>query len=204
MKTADININPTPNDTHNINNTPAHTEVWKPIKGYEKYYEVSNYGRVRSLRTKTRIKDKTHRILKFKHDTHGYRRVNIYKNGKAKSALVHRMVAEAFIPNPHDLPHVGHDDDCKINNHISNLYWTDSKENNHHNGKMDKFQETHKRKMPQIIKKLSQPVLGTNIETGEIIIFPSMREAQRNGFCKVSQCCSGQRKTCGGYTWQKI
>ena len=110
-------------------------EEWRPCVGYEGLYEVSNQGRVRSLRKDTRIIDKENRIMKQKLDGHGYYRVNLNKDKRMKAYLVSRLVAEAFIPNPLGLPQVGHNDDNKTNNHASNLYWTNSKENNHHNGK---------------------------------------------------------------------
>ena len=180
-------------------------EIWKAVVGYEGLYEVSNYGRVRSLIKKTRIRNKDG-LMKFKYDTQGYYRVNLTKNGKPKTELVSRIVAKAFIPNPDNLPQVGHEDDNRNNNSVSNLYWTDALENNHHNGKMARFQKKHNKKIGEISKTLSIPVIGTNIETGEEIRFDSMQEAQRNGFIngKISQCCNGIRKTHKGYTWRKV
>ena len=185
--------------------TTYDNEEWRPVVGYEGLYEVSNYGRVKTKYTKTRIKDTKNKIMRQKHDNHGYFRVNLAKDGKQKALLISRLVAMAFIPNPNNLPHVGHDDDNKENNHVSNLYWTDPAENNSHNGKRERLVEKRKAKMPQIIEKLSTPVIGTNIETGEEIRFPSMQEAQRNGFKsgKISMCCAGKRATHKGYRWRK-
>lgn len=179
-------------------------EVWLPVVGYEGLYEVSNYGRVRSLARKTRIRNKDG-LMKFKYDTHGYYRVNLTKNKTQKSLLVSRLVAEAFIPNIDNLPQVGHEDDNKNNNSVFNLYWTNAKENNYHNGKMKRLQKSHNKKIKQIADSLSIPVIGVNIVTGEIIQFDSMQEAGRNGFksAKISMCCSGKRKSHKGYTWRK-
>ena len=178
---------------------------WKPVVGYEGLYEVSNYGRVKSKYTSTRITDTKNKIMKQKYDTRGYFRVNLTKNGKQKNLLVSRLVAMAFVPNPKNLPMVGHDDDNKENNHVSNLYWTDAAENTAHNGLRERFFEKRRAKMPQIIEKLSEPVIGTNVETGEEIRFKSMQEAQRNGFQsgKISMCCAGKRETHKGYRWRK-
>lgn len=153
-------------------------EIWREIPGYEGLYEVSNTGRIRSLRPKTRIADKEGGIMRQKYDIKGYLRVNLHKEGKCRAELVSRKVAEAFIPNPNNYPEVGHDDDCKTNNAVENLYWTTR----------------------------SIPVVGTNIKTGEEIAFSSMQEASRNGFDsgKVSECCSGKRGSHHGYTWRKL
>ena len=137
-------------------------EVWKPVVGYEGIYEVSNYGRVHSLVKNTRIRNKDG-LMKFKYDNHGYYRVNLTKNKKQKAELVSRLVAKAFIPNPDNLPHVGHEDDNRNNNSVSNLYWTDAIENNHHNGKMKRFHKKHKEKIKDIAKTLSISVVGVNI-----------------------------------------
>lgn len=180
-------------------------EEWRPVVGYEELYEVSNLGRVRSLREKTRIFDKENKIMRFKDDHHGYDRVNLNKDHKAKAALVSRLVAEAFIENPNNLPQVGHMDDVKKNNHVSNLYWTDSKENNHHNGKMERFQDKHNEKIGQIADALSKAVISTNILTGEEQMYKSMQEASRktgSNSGKISLCCNGKRSHHNGYCWR--
>lgn len=181
-------------------------ETWKPVKGYEELYEVSDIGRVRSKRANTRIADKTNRIMKLKIDSNGYFRVNLYKDKKMKAYLVSRMVAEAFIPNPNNLPQVGHANDDQTNNTVKNLYWTDSKENNHHNGKMKKFQEMHNKKIRLIAEKLSIKVVGTNIKTGEKHFFNSMQETEKYGFvpAKVSMCVNGKNMSHKGYKWERI
>lgn len=180
-------------------------EIWRPIAGYEGLYEVSNCGRIKSLRPNTKIKNKDG-LMRFKYDTHGYYRVNLTKNKEQRSFLVSRLVAIAFIPNEKGLPHVGHEDDNRNNNSVANLYWTDAKENNNHNGKMELFQKKHVEKIEQIKNAISCPVRAINENTGEVLEFESMQEAQRNGFsCShISQCCNGKRKNHGGYKWEKI
>ena len=180
------------------------SEEWRPVVGYEGLYEVSNAGRVRSLRKKTRIKDKESNVMRQKFDNRGYLRVNIY-NGKCKAELISRMVAKAFIPNPNNLPQVGHMDDNKLNNHVSNLYWTDSRENNHHNGKMDRLHAMHKAKISQIAQKLSMPVIGISIADGTEIRYESMQQAARHGFesGRISMCVNGKRNSHRGYKWRK-
>jgi hypothetical protein len=184
----------------------ASGEEWRKVVGYENEYEVSNWGKVRSLYPKTRVGDKENKTLKQKSDNKGYYRVNLYKGGEfKKSALVSRLVAMAFIPNPLDLPQVGHKDDNNKNNNVSNLYWTDSKENNNHNGKMDRFQKLHREKIDIIARKLSVAVVGTSVETGEKIFFSSMQEAKRAGFDsgKISMCVNGKRNSHKKYKWER-
>lgn len=182
-------------------------EIWREIPGYEGLYEVSNTGRIRSLRPKTRIADKEGGIMRQKYDTKGYLRVNLHKEGKCRAELVRRKVAEAFIPNPNNYPEVGHDDDCKTNNAVENLYWTTRQENLTHNGLNLRVRDKRSGDgIKRVIEALSIPVVGTNIKTGEEITFSSMQEASRNGFDsgKVSECCSGKRGSHHGYTWRKL
>ena len=101
-------------------------EQWKPIKGYEGKYDVSNFGRVRSYYKGLHIK--TQRI-----NNCGYCYVKLYVKGKRqKMARVHRLVAEAFIPNPDNLSDVNHKDMNKTNNHVSNLEWSSHRGNVKH------------------------------------------------------------------------
>lgn len=182
-------------------------EEWKDVVGYEGLYEVSDMGRIRSKRKNTRIKDKENRIMKQKFDDKGYLRINLTRDKKQKSLLVSRIVAEAFVKNPfpEKLKVVGHENDIKTQNMACNLYWTDARENNFHNGKMDRLHKIHNEKIKQIARKLSTPVIGTSNNDGIEIKFQSMQEAERSGFSqsKISGCCAGKRKTHKGYTWRK-
>lgn len=95
-------------------------DVWAKIKGFEGY-EVSNTGYVRNAGTGE--------ILKATLNTWGYPSVTLCVEGRRKNMTVHRLVAQAFIPNPHSLPEVNHRDECKTNNSVSNLEWTTKKAN---------------------------------------------------------------------------
>ena len=87
-------------------------EIWKDIQNYEGSYQVSNYGRVKSLsRVDSRGNKRNEKILKLDKDRQGYKNVYLCKNGKRKFYQVHRLVANAFIPNPNNYPHVNHKDE---------------------------------------------------------------------------------------------
>lgn len=181
------------------------TEIWKPIKGYEGYYQVSNLGNVRSLdRIVTYSNNKIYlyksRIRKPYKDRGGYLTCDLRKNSKGKNAKVHRLVAEAFIPNPNNLPQVNHRDEDKTNNHVENLEWCDGKYNVNYGTAIQRSAEKRLNS-----PKLSKPVLQLDLETNQIIAeYPSARGAERqlniyNG--GISYCCRGERKTAGGFKW---
>lgn len=105
-------------------------EIWKDVVGYEGLYKVSNLGRVYSLprpSAKGGIKKQT--------DMNGYLRTILSKNGKKFNAGVHRLVAEAFIPNPENKPTVNHEDGNKHNNKVTNLAWATDVEQLQHSFK---------------------------------------------------------------------
>lgn len=95
-------------------------EIWKPVVGYEGLYEVSNFGRVKSLNC---YNYKEPRIMKLGKRPDGYLSVGLSKNNTQKTKTVHRLVAEAFIPNPNNLEMVNHRDEDRTNNHVENLEW---------------------------------------------------------------------------------
>lgn len=110
-------------------------EEWRSISGYEGLYEVSSFGRVRSLDRYVKGKSESYRLYKGKvlspgKDKGDYLFVILCCNGKVYRKCVHRLVAEAFIPNPDNLPEVNHKDEVKTNNSVDNLEWCDRKYNN--------------------------------------------------------------------------
>ena len=118
--------------------SPA-VEVWRPVVGWEGLYEVSSHGRVRSLDRMVEqpiangviiTRPYYGRVLSQKIDRRGYCVVNLSRNGKFTGCRVHRLVAEAFIPNPDNLPLINHKDECKTNNHIENIEWCTTLYNN--------------------------------------------------------------------------
>ena len=162
-------------------------EEWKDIAGYEGKYQVSNLGRVKSF-----YKNKYGKIRKLKTDKYGYKRINLSKDGKGKTYLVHRLVAEVFIPNPNNYPEVNHIDEDKTNNCIDNLEWCDSKYNNNYGTKSEKARKQMKGKEYPKSKKVKC------ITTGEI--FESTRDIERKyniPHSSISNCCKGKRKSAG-------
>lgn len=111
--------------------TNCSEEIWKPIEGYEGLYEVSNTGKVKSLekyvKNKSKLQFRPERVLKPGGDN--YYIVALCKDGKVSGKAVHRLVAQAFIPNPENKPNIDHIDANPKNNHVSNLRWVTQSEN---------------------------------------------------------------------------
>src|SRR5205085_3477553 len=101
-------------------------EVWKDIKGYEGFYQVSNKGRIKGLERYRERKDGIlmkvkENILKISTNSNGYFKVDLTKGNKRRTLLVHRLVAATFIPNRENKPEVNHKDGNKNNNEVTNL-----------------------------------------------------------------------------------
>ena len=158
-------------------------EYWKPVVGYEGHYQVSNFGRVKSIKFGKEI------ILK-QHIRRGYYSVVLSKNGILKRYSVHRLVAEAFIDNTDNLPQVNHKDENKLNNSVDNLEWCDSEYNNNYGTRNKRVSE----KMTN--GKLSKPVLQYDLEGNLIREWASACECGRNGFDTgaVNACCNNKYK----------
>lgn len=133
-------------------------EIWKPIKGYEDRYQVSNFGRVRSkdmvlpcvvngIET-TRVR---RGVIRKSHIGHtGYHYILLRGGDKAKNCRVHRLVAEAFVPNPDNLPEVNHKDENKSNNRADNLEWCSSSYNHCYGTTIERAAAKIRRKVLQI------------------------------------------------------
>ena len=130
-------------------------EVWKDVKGYEGYYQVSNLGNIKSLEriiensgTHTGYYKIKERILKPRENKNrnGYYELSLRKDGKEKRFKVHRLVACAFIENPYNKPEVNHIDGNKSNNCVFNLEWATSKENKKHAWNIGLNNSNHKKR----------------------------------------------------------
>ena len=166
-------------------------EEWLNIYGYPEY-KVSNTGKVKSLKY-----GKEH-ILKPRNNKKSYKQVILYSNGKIKPILVHRLVAEAFIPNPYNLPEVNHKDENKNNNNVTNLEWCSHKYNMNFGTRTKRSAKAH---TGIYNTKTSKKVIC--IETG--IVYQSLSEIKRQiGFSQsnISQCCNGKRKSAYKFHWK--
>lgn len=167
-------------------------EIWKAIKDYEGLYEVSNYGRVRALGNGGT--HKTERVLVCMARRDGYTKVNLYKDGKMKTPMVHRLVAMAFIPNPDGLPQVNHIDEDKSNNCVWNLEWCTAKYNMNYGSR---------------IERISKRIYQYTMDGSFVRSYISINEAsRRTGVCNrsISPCALGKpkHKSAGGYIWSFI
>ena len=166
-------------------------EIWRTVivngEVYENYM-VSNLGNIKSLNYNRTGKEK---ILKPGKRRDNYLYVNLYKDGK-KVCLIHRLVAEAFLPKIEGKNHVDHIDSDRQNNVCTNLRWCTSKENSN-------FELCKKHKSEANGKKV------LCIELNEI--FGSVREAGRElgiDQSNISKCCNGKQKTSGNYHWRYV
>ena len=167
-------------------------EIWRPVEGYEGLYEVSNYGRVKSLHYGKQ------RILKYGKTLDGYLQVVLTKNGKGISKTIHTLVYKTFVgPIPTDYQ-VNHIDENKNNNCVWNLNLLTHKENSNWGTRNKRMSESLKNH-----KSTSKRVLC--VETG--IIYPSINECARQlGLPNqhIGKVCLGKRKTCGGYHFEFV
>ena len=176
-------------------------EIWKPVVGYEGFYEVSNIGRVRSLARivecndgrKRKIKDRT---LKGSRNSGGYSGVTLHKDGCTKFVNIHRIVAEAFVPNPLEKEEVNHKDENPSNNHASNLEWVTHKENLNYGMRNER-----------VAKANSKPVAQYTKDGAFIKVWASAAEVKRQlGFnhSNIIQVAKGNRKTACGFIWKYV
>lgn len=120
-------------------------EIWRDIKGYENKYQVSNLGNVRSVDVIVNNRLFNGKVIsqRFKgNNPDSYLTVNLKLNSNSKTKFVHRLVAEAFIPNTDNLPQVNHKDECKTNNHWDNLEWCSAQYNANYGTRNDKIMKS--------------------------------------------------------------
>lgn len=159
-------------------------------------YQVSDWGRVKSLNYLHTGKE---RVLKIRKTKCGYLRVTLYKNGKKKWCLVHRLVVETFLENPDNLPCVNHRNEIKTDNRVENLEYCTVAYNNSYGTRLERVSEK------KINGKKAKVVLQFSLDGTFIKEFPSTREVERQlGFFQsnVANCCRGEQKTYKGFIWK--
>lgn len=195
MKTELIMIQPKDNAWYSLDNLP--NEEWKDIQGYEGLYQVSNYGRVKSLQN-----NKIMKPGKSKSNNYRYH-ITLCKDGVHKSAKCHRLVAQAFVPNPDNLPEVNHKNPVTAeicDNRSTELEWATHSDNmqwrtkcgNHPKGTF----------IRNGINVNNKRVIQFNADDTYIRTFSSLRDAMRvTGIdeTSISKVCHGKIKTAGGY-----
>lgn len=180
-------------------------EIWKDIKGYEGYYQVSNTGKIKSLKRKVyagreRMRWQYERILsENKTNGNGYKIVTLNKDGKGQNKYVHRLVAETFLKNKNNYKYINHKDENKSNNSVDNLEFCTAQYNSTYNN-------LHiKNGLKNRNNKYSKKILQLNDNDEIINILPSISEASRQ--LKVSQqaisdCLRGIQLHSAGYKWK--
>ena len=180
-------------------------ENWRDIEGYEGRYQVSDIGNVKSLNYKNRGYAK---VLSPKISNRGRMWVQLKCGGKIKNALIHRLVASAFIPNENNEPLVNHKDENPLNNRADNLEWCSASYNTKYS--IDRHPE-RKRRVSNRIRpkgvpyKHKDPIVQFSKDGKEINRFPNIAYVCAMNDWKTSsvlQCCNGERRTAYGYIWR--
>lgn len=161
-------------------------EIFKPIENYPDYL-ISNKGRVYS--------SKRNKFLKPKNSKQGYLTIKLSEHSIIKEFKIHRLIAEAFILNPDNLPQVNHRDEDKTNNCVDNLEWCDAKYNNNYG--------TARLRMTEKTKK---PVLQFSLDGEFIKEYESVKEASLTFYTKrtssINNCLAGRTKSAYGFYWK--
>lgn len=175
-------------------------EIWKDIKGYEGLYQVSNLGRVKSLGNGG--SHKVERIKDLQNDTKGYKITRLSKNGVQKTLKVHRLVGEAFIPNPLNLSQINHKNEDKTDNRVENLEFCTNSYNHDYGTRNDRARNAIIN--TDYIKSKIKPVYQYTMDKTLVKIWDSLSEIKRvNNYSigDISNCCLGKRKMYKGCIW---
>lgn len=175
-------------------------EIWKPILETDGKYEISNWGNVRTVDRYAKVCGGGMRFIKGEMRkpivcSNGYLELQASVNGKRKIFMIHRLVAQYFIPNPNDYPEVNHKDENPKNNHVDNLEWCTPKYNCNYGTR-------NQRCMEKVIKKaVNQYTLD-----GEFVArYEMIKDAERKygiDSTQIVRVCKGKNRTAGGYIWE--
>ena len=157
--------------------------LMKDVVGYEGLYAVTSCGKVYSYKSKKFLKPGVYKK--------GYLFVNLWKDGGYKSKQIHRLVAEAYIPNPDNLPQINHKDENKTNNCLQNLEWCTSKYNNNYGTRNERRSD-----------KLKKPIIQYDLDGNFIKEWHSATDVGKEVRCGIYQCINGNRKTAYNYIWK--
>lgn len=153
----------------------------KDISGFESHYAITDDGQVWSY--------KSNKFLKPTLTAQGRLRVGLIKDGVRQTYLIHRLVGEAFLPNPLGLPQLNHKDEDPTNNRVSNLEWCDNKYNCNYGTRTQRSANGHKK-----------PIYCVELDR----VFASAADAARElniDNSTLAKVCKGKKNTCGGYHW---
>jgi hypothetical protein len=159
------------------------TELWKDINGFNGRYQVSNAGRIRNAHTDF--------IRKPVEDKDGYYQIRLYDSGCQGTYKIHRLVAEAFIDNPCNLPLINHKDEDKKNNTVDNLEWCTKEYNNNYGSRAQK-----------ILRKINQIDLHSNKIIKTYVSIASAAKEYNINPSSICGCLRGRSKSCLGYVWR--
>lgn len=166
-------------------------EIWKPIKGFEERYEVSNKGRIKSLNYNNTGEA---RLLKNSISNTGYYVVMLYRDGKAKRKFVHRLVAETYLPNPNNYPIINHKNENKLDNRVYNLEWCTYSYNLSYGTCID-------RRVDKMFKKIAQYKYDGTL----VRVWRSAADVNRffnTNPSEIHKVCKGLREDYYGYIWK--
>jgi hypothetical protein len=170
-------------------------EVWKDIRGYEKYYQISNLGRIRRKERKVVYKDgrKYHyktKLLGIRKIKNGYKTTDLTVDNKVKTVYIHRLLAENFIANHKGLPCINHINGNKTDNRLENLEWCSYGHNLQH-------------AYDNNLRKKNKRILQFTLDDKFVKEWNSMNKAQKElKLFHIKDVCDGKRKKCGGYIWR--
>lgn len=168
-------------------------EFWKDIPGFENLYQISSYGRVKSFHKSAKHRCADEYILKPCLSNNGYYQVTLYVETRKKKFSIHRLVADAFIPNPDHLPQVNHKDENRLNNNIENLEWCTPAYNNSYGTAIHRAIDTK-----------SKPVIQLTLERVPLAIYRSAKTAAEllsfNAH-SIRDCCNNASAGYG-YYWE--
>ena len=157
----------------------------RDIKGYEGLYAITSCGKVWSYRSQKFLKPVISKSTKYAY-------VSLYKNNEKNTHNIHRLVAEAYIPNPDNKPLVNHIDEVRVHNWVGNLEWATYTENNNHGTRNEKLSKSKQKKV--FCVELDRVYESITMAAQELDVC----------YTSIGCCCKGKLKTAGGYHWRYV